>query len=73
MKASKKQLLALAVAIGVAVAGTSGAAIVEAPEAAEVARVLSSRFDLPTQPAVRIGRRVGRKLCGRRCANIGAR
>lgn len=73
MKTTKKQLLAVAVATGLAVAGTSGAAIAERPGSAEVAYTLSATYGLPQGPSVRTGRRVGAAICGSYCAGIGAR
>lgn len=73
MKGTKKQLLALAVATGLAVAGTSGAAVVEAPASAEVAYLLAASYGLPFGRSVTIGGTVGGFMCGRRCALIGAR
>ena len=73
MKTTKKQLLAMAVATGLAVAGTSGAAIAERPGSAEVAYTLSTTYGMPVGPSVEVGRRVGATLCGSYCAGIGAR
>lgn len=73
MKGTKKQLVALSVAIGVAVAGTSGASVAVAPASAEVGYLLSQDYGRPAGPSVVIGAVVGNFFCGWRCARIGAK
>ena len=73
MKGTKKQLVALSIAIGVAVAGTSGASVAVAPASSEVGYLLSRDYGQPAFPSIVIGGAVGNFICGLRCSRVGAK